>query len=299
MNTNKGIPPELVAEMLRLEIRPDDEFFLAVKILAAMGVNLEDVVRDVAAAIEALRADGRETVNVMIGGMQAVVDRFEEHIRIQFHGGDGVVGILEIIRQAKEETISAATGLHAAAEEMETAATKVEGMVGRVYSREVKSFWLLAAAFGLMFSIPITAIVAANGYRLDRLIATRNAPEIVRAYADAFAHHPLPSDISQDSLDWLDLDGPYQRGIEQMPPQLAYVLTAALVKQDFGTPSEFNLLRRQNEKLKRLVAETAGMQVENRSDGTRWVRIADVYPRTFEIRGQDGLYAHAYTVPPK
>jgi hypothetical protein len=285
--------------MIRLGIRPDDEFFLAIKILAAMNKSLEDVVRDVAAAIEALRADSRETVNVMIGGMQAVFDKSHEQIRVTFHGGDGVVGILELIRQAKEETISAAAGLHVAADKMETAATTVEGMVGRVYSREVKSFWFLAAAFGLMFSMPMAVIIAANGYRLDRLIATRNAPEVVRAYAEAFAHHPLPSNIAQDSLDWLDLDGPYQRGIGQMPPQLAYVLSAALVQQDFGSPSEFNALRKEIENLKRRVADMAGVKVVELSDGTRAVRIAEGDPHTFLLDRYEGVYSRVYSSPQK
>ena len=303
MKDNKGIPPELVAEMIRLGIKPDDEFFLAIEILAAMGKSLEDVVRDVAAAIDALRADNRETVNVMIGEMQAVFDRSQEQTRVTFHGGDGVVGILELMRQAKEETISAAAGLQVAAGKMDTAAIKVEGMVGRVYSREVKSFWVVAAAFGLTFGLTVglmfAAIAAANAYRLDRVVATRNAAAIVKAYGEAFSHHPLPEDIYQDALEWADLDGPYQKGIGLMPPQLTYVLSAALVAQNFGSPSKFNGLVQEIERLKLKVADKENIELVGFGDGTRAVRIADGYPQAFPIENHDGLYARVYSAPPR
>jgi hypothetical protein len=71
------------------------------------------------------------------------------------------------------------------------------------------------------------------------------------------------------------------------------------VAQNFGSPSEFNGLVQEIERLKRQVAEKESIQLVGLSDGTRAVRIVDAYPEAFPIEKHDGLYARVYSAPPR
>jgi hypothetical protein len=162
-----------------------------------------------------------------------------------------------------------------------------------VRKREWKCFWLGVLVVSFSFAVVIGAIVARHLFRLERVVATHNAPAIVRAYAETYAGHPLPDLGFGDSLESGDKFRVYEAGIGKMPAQLAYVLASALRSPDRLQASELIRLESENAKLKRQLAERAGVTAVQLNDGSVAVRVPDRAVEPFKVTGHEGFFVRA------
>ena len=273
MNDFKGIPPEWVENMHRLGIRPDDEYFFLVRMLNETGMSMTKVGRAVAEAGERYRTDLRENANILRGEFQAIADTGSERLNQLLFGSDGKVGAIPAVTAATRTVTDASSHLNASAAKIEQTAERVERAANIAQKREWKCFWLGVLVMSLLFFLIIGVLAAAHLYRLDRVVATHNAPEIVRAYAEAFARHPLPDEGFNDSLETGALFKAYEDGIGKMPPQLAYTLASAFLSHNRMESDALIRLKIENAKLKQQLAERSQISTVALDDGSVAVRV--------------------------
>jgi hypothetical protein len=232
MNDNiiRSIHPQLFKKMVKLGIEPSDEYFLLLELLVASGKSVEVALREAAEQVDLLRKNSRETANVIAGSLAAVADDANRKSEMLFFGdGDRRPGLLRMVDASGQAALTAAANVRESASRMEQAAERINGWMSMVECREVAGYWIKVALLSTIISLIFAFVLLLYTYRLERVIATRNAVAIVRAYSEAFSAQPLPeSDSLSGAAKYNGQLAAYERGIGEMPPQLALVLAQAL-----------------------------------------------------------------------
>jgi len=296
-----NIPPELAEEMRKHDVRPNDPFFLLVNMMAATGVSAADLVKAIDEHFEGLPRELRDVGNVVKGEVQAMGDTAVATVSRIYDGAEGEPGVISRISASAGMVTDATILMREFVGEMKEfvgdLSTALKDTKGVVEKRRYMWFWgwVTLVAFG--FSMVFASIGYSQYYRLERVLATSNAPAIVRAFAEAFARHPLPGDSLDDPLDNPKDFEAYVHGIGQMPPQLALVLACSVGLTPHGPSAEVNALNKEIEILRQSPAQRAGAQLVHLPNGTWAVRISGFQDDMFTLPGHEGLYAYVYSAP--
>jgi hypothetical protein len=290
----KGIPAHLVEEMRRLGIRPGDEFFLLIRLMAESGTSLEDVLRDVSSDIDGLRQHHRETTNLIVGQMSAVAaNSLAESRRLYY--GDGVnAGIMEMADKAATSASVAASTIQFSANQIGSAADSINAMIGKVQTKNRRNYLFSFLLTNLFFALGLVLYVYCNMDQFVRVLATRNAPQIAEAFATKFAGQPLPD---YDSLAGSDSPIPiksYLHGIGQMPPQLALVIYSSIAKKAQLDMNEIHALRGQIAELKKELERNRRVPILNIKDGSWVIRVDDQRPEIIRLKNYDGFFVRVH-----
>jgi len=294
----KNIPPEWIEEMRRYDIRPNDPYFFLVEMLAETGFSVKDVVAAIGERFEALPRDLRDVSNVARGEVQAIGDTAIATVKKIYDGTDEEPGVLARLSASALKVTDSTILMHQSVGEVkgfiEALSTALKDTKVVVERRRYFGFktWVTVLAFA--FSLVFAAIGYWQFYRLQRVVATRNAPAIVQAFAEAFSHHPLPTGSLSDPFDSPKDIEAFAHGIGQMPPQLAFALGSAVGIVGRGSPAELAELKAEIERYKQTAAYRAGAQLVLLRDGSWAVRVTDDSRGYFPLPGYAGQYARAY-----
>jgi hypothetical protein len=236
----------------------------------------------------------RETSNIIIGKMSAIADNSLEQSRRLYYGDGVSLGIIEMSNSAATSASLAAGEIQSAATKIGSATASISDLVGIVQTQKKRNHWFSLILLNLFFASTFLLYLFSHTYQLHRVVATRNAPQIVEAFATAFGGQPLPD------FDSLSASGApisiksYLHGIGQMPPQLALVLYSCINENRQLAQDEIHALQGQIAQLQKELERNRRVPIINIQDDSWVVRIDDQQPDKLRLKNHDGFYVRVY-----